>query len=126
MSSAYQAKNQATCNQILKVQEIKVRGQDPQSYSTTIPNNTGVVCILILEPVNAVVDAVSIVDATGVATRYSVSLGNAVIIDSQGGTSGFNEQGVAVSDQGAVKLVGLTSLAADDVVSLSYIVQEHL
>jgi hypothetical protein len=57
MSSAYQAKNQATCNQILKVQEIKVRGQDPQSYSTTIPNNTGVVCILILEPVNAVVDA---------------------------------------------------------------------
>lgn len=126
MSASYQAKNQATLNQILKVQQIKVRGQDPQSYSTTIPNNTGVVCILILEPVNAVVDAASVVDSTGVVTRYSVSGGQAVIIDSQGATSGYNEFGVAVSDQGAVKLVGLTSLAADDVVTLSYITQDHL
>jgi len=126
MSIAYQPKNQGTLNQTLKVQQIKVRGQDPQCYSTSIPSNTGTVCILILEPVAAVVDAASVVDSTGVVTRYSVSGGNAVIIDSQGATSGFNELGQPVSDQGAVKLVGLSSLAADDVVTLSYITQDHL
>lgn len=126
MSIAYQPKNQTTLGQTLQIQQIKVRGQDAGSYSTTIPNNTGTVCILILEPVNAVVDAASVVDSTGVVTRYSVSGGAAVIIDSKGATSGFNELGQAVSDQGAVKLVGLTSLAADDVVTLSYITQDHL
>lgn len=126
MSIAFQPKNQATLGQALAIQQIKVRGQDPQMYSTSIPGNTGTVCILILEPVNAVVDAASVVDSTGVVTRYSVSGGAAVIIDSKGGLSGFNELGQPVSDQGAVKLVGLSSLAADDVVTLSYITQDHL
>lgn len=126
MSVGYYPRAQSTSNQVLAVQRLIFRGQDYAMYSTSIPNNTGVVCALILEPVNAIVQAISKVDSTGVSTSYSVSLGNALIIDSQGGTSGFNESGVAVSDQGAIKLVGLSSLAADDTVIVEYIVQAHL
>ena len=126
MSVGYYPKAQSTSNQVLMVQHLIFRGQDSAMYSTTIPNNTGTVCALILEPVNAVVMAVSKVDSTGVSTSYSVSGGAVTIIDSQGGTSGFNESGVAVSDQGAIKLTGLTALAADDNVIIDYIVQPHL
>jgi hypothetical protein len=126
MSVGYYPKAQSTQNQVLAVQRLIFRGQDSQMYSTTIPNNTGSVCALILEPVNAIVSAVSKVDSTGVVTSYSVSGGACVIIDSQGGLSGTNEQGMAVSDQGAIKLTALASLAADDTVTIDYIVQPHL
>jgi hypothetical protein len=126
MALGYSPKNELTQGQALRVQQLKVRGQDAGLYSTSIPNNTGSVCIYIREPVNAIVDAVSVVDATGVSTRYSVSLGQCSIIDSNGALSGTNEQGVAVSDQGAIKLSSLASLASDDTVTVNYIVQEHL
>src|SRR5271170_3412336 len=126
MSVGYYPKAQSTQNQVLAVQRLVFRGQDPQMFSLTVPNNTGVVCALILEPVYQIVSASSKVDSTGVVTSYSISASAAVIIDSNGGLSGTNEQGVAVSDQGAIKLVGLTSLAADDTVTLEYIVQAHL
>jgi hypothetical protein len=126
MSVGFYPKAQSTMNQVMNVQRLIFRGSDTAMYSTTIPNNTGVVCALILEPVNAIVSAVSKVDSTGVSTSYSVSAAACSIIDSQGGTSGFNESGTAVSDQGAIKLTGLASLAADDTVVVEYIVQAHL
>lgn len=126
MSVGYYPKAQSTSNQVLMVQRLVFRGQDTQMFSLTVPNNTGVVCALILEPVQAIVSAASKVDSSGTVTSYSVSAAAVTIIDSNGGTSGFNESGTAVSDQGAIKFTGLTSLAADDTVTVEYIVQAHL
>jgi hypothetical protein len=126
MALGYSPKNELTQNQALRVQSLKVRGQDQGLYSTSIPNNTGSVCVLIREPVNAIVDCVSVVDSSGATTRYSVASGACSIIDSNGALSGTNELGQPCSDQGAIKITALASLAADDVVTVNYIVQEHL
>lgn len=78
----------------------------------------------IREPVNHVYIARLKQDASNIWFEYAQA--SISIVDSKGGTSGFNEAGVAVSDRGIIQIAGIPALAANDVVVVKYSVLEHL
>jgi hypothetical protein len=140
MSVGYNPKNQLTAEQSLRVQELTISGSDQGLYSLTA-YSTGCL-IYIREPVlSQAVSSASMspdgvylvrdkVDSSNTFTEFAKS--SLSIVDSKSSTatpattSGFNEAGVAVSDQGAILVTGLTALAAGDVLIVKYVVQEHL
>jgi len=141
MSVGYNPKNDLTAEQSLKVQELTIRQSDQGLYSLTAYSGTGCL-IYIREPVlsqqtpsapSMTADGVYIVrvkvDSSNTWTEFqhaSLSLVDSKSSTGNNTTSGFNEMGVAVQDQGAILVTGLTSLATSDVIIVRYVVQEHL
>lgn len=140
MSVGFNPKNDLTAEQSLRVQELTIRGSDQGLYSLTA--YSGECLIYIREPVlsqqmpsapSMSPDGVYLVrvkvDSTNLWTEFQHSALSIVDSKSSTGnntTSGFNEQGVAVQDQGAILVAGLSALAANDVLVVRYVVQEHL
>lgn len=140
MSVGYNPKNELTAEQSLRVQELVIKNTDQGLYSLTA--YTSACLIYIREPVMSLAassqsmspDGVYLVrlkvDASNTFTEFAVS--SLSIVDSKSSTgspatkSGFNEAGVAVSDQGAILVAGLSALSANDVIIVKYVVQEHL
>lgn len=120
MSVGQYPKDSLTSNQALKVQSLRIRGSDVSLYGFLSGNCQ----IHVNEPVNAVYLASLKVDSSNTTTLYAQS--SISIVDSNGGTSGFNQMGQAVSDRKYIQITGLASLAANDVLSLEYVVLEHL
>ncbi len=140
MSVGFNPKNDLTAEQSLRVQELTIRGSDQGLYSLTA--YSGECLIYIREPVlsntlpsvpSMAPDGVYLVrvkvDSSNLWTEFQHSALSIVDSKSSTGnntTSGFNEQGVAVNDQGAILVAGLSALAANDVLVVRYVVQEHL
>lgn len=140
MSVGYNPKNDLTAEQSLKVQELTIRGSDQGLYSLTA--YAGECLIYIREPVqsNQIPSAPSMsadgvylvrvkVDSSNLWTEFqhaSLSIVDSKSSTGNNTTSGFNEQGVAVQDQGAILVAGLAALAPNDVLVVRYVVQEHL
>lgn len=120
MSVGYYPKDSLTADQALKIQSLKIRGSDSGMYAFVSGNCQ----IHINEPVNTVYLASLKVDSSNTTTLYNQA--EISIVDSKGGTSGTNEQGQAVSDQKYIQIAGLASLQPNDVLSVDYVVQEHL
>lgn len=112
MSVGYYPKSVATSNQAMKVQELRISGADSALFTVSGGNTF----LLIGEPVGKVVGASCKVDSTNLVTQFANA--NRVICDSVALTAGGNQQ--------AIELVGLAALNPLDVVSVSYIVLEHL
>lgn len=141
MSVGYNPKNDLTAEQSLKVQELTIRQSDQGLYSLTA--YAAGCLIYIREPVlsqqipsaaSMTADGVYLVrvkvDSSNTWTEFqhaSLSLVDSASSDANpSAESGFNEQGVAVQDQGAILVTGLTALATNDVIVVRYVVQEHL
>lgn len=141
MSVGYNPKNDLTAEQSLKVQELTIRGSDQGLYSLTA--YAAGCLVYIREPVlsqqtpsaaSMSPDGVYLVrdkvDSTNLWTEVqhaSLSIVDSKSSDASPATkSGFNESGVAVNDQGAILVTGITALAANDVLVVRYVVQEHL
>ena len=97
-----------TAQQALKVQRLTISSKDPSMFKV----DSGSVCVLIREPVNRIVTASSLVDATAVLSQHSQSVLS--IVDSTAFTAG--------GDLSAIRISNLASLAANDVVIVEYIV----
>lgn len=140
MSVGYNPKNDLTAEQSLKVQELTIRGSDAGLYSLTA--YAGACLIYIREPVQSntlpsvpsmAPDGVYLVrvkvDSSNLWTEFqhaSLSIVDSKSSTGNNTTSGFNESGVAVQDQGGILVAGLAALAANDVLVVRYVVQEHL
>lgn len=120
MSVGFYPKDSQTSEQALKVQELRIRGSDYGMY-----NFSSSACqIHINEPVDAVYQASLKVDSGNTTTLYAQS--SISIVDSKGGTSAFNQSGQAVSDRKYIQIAALPSLQPNDVLSLQYVVLEHV
>jgi hypothetical protein len=140
MSVGFNPKNQLTAEQSLRVQELTISGSDQGLYSLTA--YPGSCLIYIREPVLSQAVSSSSMSPDGVyLVRDKVDSSNSFtefaksslsIVDSNSSTaspattSGFNESGVAVNDQGAILVSGLSAVATNDVLIVKYVVQEHL
>lgn len=128
MSLGYNPKDSQVMDQALKVQEINISGSDQGLYSLT--NYSGSCEVFIREPVNYVYLARLKVDGSNTWTEFQLS--SVTIVDSASSSgspntkSGVNQQGVAVSDQGAILVAGISALNPNDVLVIKYRVQEHL
>ncbi len=82
--------------------------------------------IYVREPVAKVVNAYDKIDSSN--TVYPLNYASISIVDTNGGLSGYNEFGTAVSDQGAILLSGIpgTTFAPNDCAVVKYIVANHL
>ena len=110
--SAYYPKDSNTMEQALRVQELIISGADAGLFTISGGN-----CfVLIREPVQKVFLASVKVDSSNTVTQFAQS--SIVICDSSLLTAGGN--------QGAIELVGLASVAANDVIVVRYSVLEHL
>lgn len=114
MSTGYNPKNDETDEQALKVQELVISNLDPAMYSSA----SGSTCILVNEPIDKVYLARSKDDSANLMVEYAAA--DISIVDSQSLTS------AAPSDRGAIKISGLASLDANDVVIVRYTVLQHL
>ena len=141
MSVGYNPKNDLTAEQSLRVQELTIRGSDQGLYSLSA--YSGECLIYIREPVlsQEIPSAASMspdgvyivrvkVDSTNLWTEFQHSALSIVDSASSSGSpdtqSGYNEAGEPVNDQGAILVAGLSALAANDVLVVRYVVQEHL
>jgi hypothetical protein len=134
MSVGQYPKDSLVMNQALKVENLKIRGSDSGLYSLT--QYTSDIMVFIREPVQIIGSQGGVylaslkVDSSNTTTSFAQS--SISIVDSNSSTanpntlSGINEFGVAVSDQGAILITGVTAMAANDVLSLDYCVQPHL
>jgi len=134
MSVGQYPKDSLVMNQALKVESLRIRGSDSGLYSLT--DYSGSIKVFIREPVQIINSVGGVylaalkVDSTNLVTQFAQS--SITIVDSASTTanpntlSGVNESGVAVSDQGAILISGVSAMAANDVLSLEYCVQAHL
>jgi hypothetical protein len=128
MSVGFNPKDSLVMDQSLRVQELDLSGSDQGLYSLT--NYSGSAMVFIREPVNQVYLVRLKVDSSNTWTEFQAA--SITIVDSASSTahpsttSGFNEMGVAVSDQGAILISGISSIASNDVLMIKYAVQEHL
>lgn len=107
MAAGFQAKDSATLNQQLKVQQLRIMGSDPQMYVISGGN----LFVLVREQVIKIVRASVYVDGTNTNTNYAQA--NLTICDSTALTAG--------GDKGAIEITGVSALAANDVVSVDYV-----
>ena len=122
MSTAFNPKADTTAEQALKVQELVISSFDPQMYTSA----SGSTSILVREPVDQVYLASVKVDSGNTVTNFNQA--QISVIDSAGAgqTSGISTStGLPVSDRGAISLP-ISSLAANDVVTVKYTVLQHL
>lgn len=112
MSVGYNPKDSLVMDQSLKVQEIDLVGSESGLYTIS----GGSTFVYIREPVGKVYLGRVKVDSSNLWTEFQAA--NLVICDSVLLTAGGN--------QGAIKLVGLSAVAANDVIVLKYSVLEHL
>src|SRR5271165_6529616 len=141
MSVGYNPKIDLTAEQSLKVQELTIRGSDQGLYSLTA--YAGECLVYIREPIMSLqMPSAASMSPDGVyLVRVKVDSSNTwtefqhaslSIVDSKSSSafpatqSGFNEAGQPVNDQGAILVAGLSALAANDVLVVRYVVQEHL
>ena len=108
MSVGYNPKDSLVMDQSLKVQEVDLSGNDQALYS--LSNYSGSAMVFIREPVNSVYLVRLKVDSSNTWTEFQAA--SIAIVDSKSSsafpntTSGINEMGVAVSDQGAILVNG--------------------
>lgn len=123
MSVGFNPKYEQPLNRALKVQELAISGADFQLYSFT---NGGPIIIPINEPVFKVVNAFCKIDASD--SMYEFNYASMSIVDSKGTLSGYNQSNQPVSDRKVIQLAGFpnSTVAANDLVVIKYIVQEHL
>lgn len=114
MALGFSPKDASTQSQALKVQELTVSGADPQLFTISGGN----LFVLVREPVDKVYLATCKVDSTNLVTQFAQA--SISIVDSSTLTAS------ASSNRGAIELVGLTALAANDVITIRYAVLEHL
>jgi len=112
MSVGYNPKDSLVMDQSLKVQELVISGSDQGMYVIS----GGSTFVMVREPVDKIYRASVKVDSSNLVTQFQKV--NLVICDSVLLTAGGN--------QGAMKLVGLSALAANDVIIIHYSVLEHL
>jgi hypothetical protein len=96
------------------------------AVSTSSSTSTINISIPINEPVNNIVNAFVKIDASN--TIYDFNQASVAILDSMGGTSGYNESGVQVSDLKIIELLGLpeATFNPNDIAAVKYTVKAHL
>jgi hypothetical protein len=112
MSVGFYPKSNNTMDQALKVQELCIAGSD----STMFQISGGNLFVMVREPVGKIYLASCKVDSSNTVTQFAQS--SLAIVDSSSLTAG--------GDKGAIELIGLSALAANDVVIVRYSVLEHL
>lgn len=112
MSVGFYPKNNTTMDQALKVQELCISGSD----STVYQISGGNMYVMVREPVGKIYLASVKVDSSNLVTQFAQS--SLVISDSSSLAPG--------GDQGAIKITGLSALAAGDALIVRYSVLEHL
>lgn len=112
MSDGFYPKNSNTQFQSLKVEELCIRGSDNGMYQISGGN-----CfVMVREPVLAIYLASVKVDSTNLVTQFQQS--SLAIVDSSSLTVG------PPNDLGAIEIIGLASLAANDVLIVRYVCQQ--
>jgi len=114
MSVGFNPKDSQVDQQSLRVQELVVSGADGGLFLIAGGNTT----VMIREPVEKVFLARVKVDGSNTWTEFAQS--SITIVDSVSNTT------TPPSNKGGIKLTGLASLAANDVIVVRYSVLEHL
>jgi len=114
MSVGFNPKNEQTMQQSLRVQELSMSGADQGLYSISGGN----MFVFIREPLEKIFLARVKVDGSNTWTEFAQS--SLSIVDSSSLTN------AAPSNLGAIKITGLASLAANDLLIVKYSVIEHL